>query len=213
MSLKEDTISRYPVTSYKEGTVLLLKGDTPTDIYLIEQGLVEVYSITPSGSKRQVSVHGRGEDLPIGYSTGLAKQVEYFYEVYSRECTIRRIPRLKFLQILRSDNELLYRLYAQQESQLRMLLAHINALEHSHAQDKVAFMLMAMAEKFKIRFRPYGPSLNLTVTQQEIANQTGLTRETTSSELKKLEFKKLISHTRKSYVLYLEKLKKYLEDR
>jgi CRP-like cAMP-binding protein len=69
-----------------------------------------------------------------------------------------------------------------------------------------------MAEQFGVILRPYSTRLKISVTQQEIADSLGLTRETTNIELKKLEVQKLISHSRKSYVLYMERLHKYLED-
>ncbi len=81
-----------------------------------------------------------------------------------------------------------------------------------HAGDKIARILMYMADQFGIFLRPYNNRLELSVTQQEIANALGLTRETINVEIKKLEVKRLISHSRKSYVLYVERLRKYLDD-
>jgi len=49
------------------------------------------------------------------------------------------------------------------------------------------------------------------VTQQEIANSLGLTRETAGQVLKKLEIKKLLAKSRNTYVLYIERLKKHVE--
>ena len=46
----------------------------------------------------------------------------------------------------------------------------------------------------------------ISTTQQEIANLLGVSRETTSVELKKLQLKKLITYSRKNYVLYTKKL-------
>jgi CRP-like cAMP-binding protein len=67
-----------------------------------------------------------------------------------------------------------------------------------------------MAGQFGTALRAPTARFKLKVTQQEIANSLGLTRETTNIELKKLEVKKLISHSRKSYVLYMEQLRSYL---
>jgi CRP-like cAMP-binding protein len=68
-----------------------------------------------------------------------------------------------------------------------------------------------MVNQFGILLRAPTLRFRLNVTQQEIANALGLTRETTNIELKKLELKKLISHSRKSYVLYVERMRKYLD--
>jgi CRP-like cAMP-binding protein len=63
------------------------------------------------------------------------------------------------------------------------------------------------------RLKTPGSRLKISVTQQEIADSLGLTRETASIELKKLEMKKLIAHSRKNYILYMERLQRYLEDK
>jgi CRP-like cAMP-binding protein len=88
--------------------------------------------------------------------------------------------------------------------------ARVNALEQSKASDKIAETLLYMAGQFGTALRAPTTRFKLKVTQQEIANSLGLTRETTNIELKKLEVKKLISHSRKNYILYMEQLKSYL---
>lgn len=190
-----------------------MKGDSPDTISIIERGLVRIYIITADGSKRQLRICGRGEDLPIGFSAGLADHVDYFYEVCSRVCQVRQVPRQEYIEILRSNRNLMYKKYIHLESQLRGLLAHINALEHTQSSDKVAFMLMAMAEQFGSQFRKYNPLYRLAVTQQEIADSVGLTRETTGIALKKLELRRILSRSRKNYTLYIERLEKYLNNR
>lgn len=215
MASFKETLQRYPVDSFKRGTVIFLKGDTPKDVYVIEQGIVKTYAITSDGAERQITLQGPGEDIPIGFSTGLIEKVEYFYEAYTRECKLRRIPRAEFLCALQSDSQMLYEFYARHDKQLRTLLARINALERSRASDRVAFMLMQLSDQVGVRARPYKSrsSFRLSITQQEIADMVGLTRETTGIELKKLEVKKVLSHTRKNYVLYMERLKNYLDNR
>ena len=61
----------------------------------------------------------------------------------------------------------------------------------------IAFMMMYVANQFGVQLRPSESHRELAVTQQEIADSLGLTRETTSAELKKLELKRVISHSRK----------------
>jgi CRP-like cAMP-binding protein len=90
--------------------------------------------------------------------------------------------------------------------------ARVSALEQTRVSDKIARTLLYMADQFGVLMRPYNTRLQLSVTQQEIANSLGLTRETTNIELKKLEVKQLISYSRKTYILYTERLRKYLED-
>jgi CRP/FNR family transcriptional regulator len=203
--------ARYPAQTFEKGQTLLLKGDIPQAVYIIESGLVKTYNINTNGDERLVLISRKDEDFPIGFAFGLIERAQYFYEAFTK-CTVRLVPRDEYLQYLHSNVEVMYKRHARMLMLLLSTLSRVNALEQSRAGDKVAYTLLYMAEQFGVILRPYSTRLKISVTQQEIADSLGLTRETTNIELKKLEVQKLISHSRKSYVLYMERLHKYLED-
>lgn len=205
-------IEYYPFETFSKGQTLLLKDDTPRAVYVIESGTVRAYSITHDGAERLVSIHRKGEDIPVGFGFGLIEKPQYFYEAYTK-CRVRLVPRTDFEHFLHTHPGVIYERCMRAEALLLATFSRINALEQSRASDKIAFMMFSMANQLGVRLRPYKTRLQLTVTQQEIANSLGLTRETTNSELKKLELKHLISHSRKNYVLYMERLRNYLDKR
>jgi CRP-like cAMP-binding protein len=124
---------------------------------------------------------------------------------------MRMIPRREFIELLKKDGDALYKRYVRLNEELVSSFARMNALEHPKAGDKVAFMLLSLAEQFGTKLRPYKTRLRLAMTQQEMADALGLTRETTGIELRKLELRHIISHSRKNYILYMERLQKYVE--
>lgn len=202
-------ITNYPAQSFKKGETILLKGDKPPAMYIVESGLVKVYTITSSGDERLVTLCRDEEDFPVGYALGLIDRAQYFYEAFTA-CKIRLIPAKEFMEYVLSDPEITKRRMARLTMLLLSTHARVNALEQSKASDKIAETLLYMAGQFGTAIRAPTSRFKLNVTQQEIANALGLTRETTNIELKKLEVKKLITHSRKSYVLYMEKLRTYL---
>ncbi len=205
-------VRQYPFETFAEGQTLLLKDDTPHAVYVIESGMIRAYTITHDGAERLVSMHATGDDIPVGFGLGLTQTPQYFYEAYTK-CRVRLVPQPAFRRYLRTHPEAIYERYVHTETLLLIMFSRITALEQSRAGDKIAFMIFSMAAQFGVRLRPYKTHLQLSVTQQEIANSLGLTRETTGSELKKLELKHLISHSRKHYVLYMERLRSYLDKR
>lgn len=204
-------IERYPLEAFAKGQTILLKEDRPKAVYIIETGIVRAYSITRDGAERLVAIHAKGEDIPTGFGLGLTDAAGYFYEAYSK-CLIRMVPRHVFERYLRSDPAMLYQRQIRIEELLLTSFFHINALEQPRAGDKIAFTLYYMAIQLGVRLRPHKTLMKLAVTQQEIANSLGLTRETAGMELKKLELKRLVSHTRKSYILSMERLRQYLDE-
>lgn len=205
-------IEQYPLKAFNKGQTILLKGESPKGVYIIEYGVVRAYMITADGAERLVAIHSKAEDIPIGYGIGISNAAEYFYEAYTN-CRLRIVPQAVFERALRSDAAALFQRQARIESRLLATLFHINALEQPRAGDKIAFTLFYMASHLGTRLRPHKTRFKLAVTQQEIANALGLTRETAGMELKKLELKQLLSHSRKSYILYMERLRAYLDER
>jgi CRP/FNR family transcriptional regulator len=211
MTSFQQFIANHPARTFKKGETILLKDDTPKDMHVIESGLVKVYTITADGDERLVTFNRDEEDFPIGFSMGIVERSQYFYEAFTN-CIIRLVPREEYLRYLSSDIEVMQKRMARLTILLISNYARVSALEQTRVSDKIARTLLYMADQFGVLMRPYNTRLQLSVTQQEIANSLGLTRETTNIELKKLEVKQLISYSRKTYILYTERLRKYLED-
>lgn len=212
MNTFDKFLEKYPLIAFEKGQVILLKDEIPKGVYIIASGLVKTYTINASGEERMISIDSKGEDIPIGFTAGLITKSQYFYEAY-RRCTLRVVPCDAYLKHLSENNESLMRRHVRITKILLSSLSRIEALEQSKASDKVAFTLLYIADKIGGRFLPNKARLNLSITQQEIANALGLSRETAGIVLKKLEVQKLLVHSRNNYILYMEKLRGYLNRR
>lgn len=202
-------IAKYPLKTFKKGETILLKDEKPPCVYIVESGFVKTYSITKNGDERLVSIDRKGDDFPIGFVFKLIDKSEYFYEAFSK-CSVRCVPRDEYVEYLRSDPERMYKRHVRVTSLLLATLSRVHALEQPNAREKIAHTLVYMGDKLGVMLRPNRSRLKIDVTQQEIANSLGLTRETANIELKKLEKMNILTKSRKSYVLYMEKLKEYV---
>lgn len=202
-------IARYPAKTFKKGETILLKDAKPPCVFIIESGFVKTYSITKNGDERLVSIDRAGDDFPIGFAFKLIHKSDYFYEAFSK-CVVRCVPRDEYIEYLRSDADRLYKRQVRLTKLLLGTLSRVHALEQPNAREKIAHTLVYMADKLGVMLRPNKSKLKIDVTQQEIANSLGLTRETANIELKKLETMNILTKSRKSYVLYMEKLKDYI---
>ena len=194
---------------FEKGQTVLLQDEVPKGTYIIESGIIKTYTISASGEERIISIDTKGEDIPIGFTIGLIDRCQYFYEAYTK-CRIRVVPCEDFLKHLEGNVESLYRRHIRLTKILLSNLKHIEALEQSKAMEKVALTLLYFADTLGTTF-PHKTIKRLSVTQQEIANSLGLTRETAGIMLKKLELKNLLVRSRNTYVLYVEKMRKHLE--
>lgn len=207
----EEFITAYPLLVFEKGQTVLLKDEVPKGTYVIESGIIKTYTISETGEERIVSIDTKGEDIPIGFTIGLIDRCQYFYKAYTR-CTIRVIPCDDYIKHLGENPESLYKRHIRITKILLSNLKRIEALEQSNTSEKVARTLLYMADTLGSTF-PNKTIRKLSITQQEIANTLGLTRETAGIVLKKLELKQLLEHSRNTYVLYIERLHKYIDKR
>jgi len=207
----EQFIATYPSLVFEKGQTVLLKDEVPKGTYVIESGIIKTYTINDAGEERIVSIDTKGEDIPIGFTIGLVDRCQYFYQAYTR-CTIRVVPCDDYLKHLSENPESLFKRHIRITKILLTNLKRVEALEQSNTSEKVARTLLYMADTLGSTF-PNKTVRKLSVTQQEIANALGLTRETAGIVLKKLELKELLVHSRNTYVLYIERLHKFIDKR
>jgi CRP-like cAMP-binding protein len=90
----------------------------------------------------------------------------------------------------------------------------LNALQHSRASDKLIYTLHYLAVSHgRPTSDPQVIEILLALTHQDFANLTGLTRETTATELNKLKTRKVISYGKRvPYTVNLKQLNALLND-
>lgn len=189
MSQFKEFLSRYPLETFDKGQMILLAGDAPRGVYIVESGLVKTYTISASGNECLMSIDGRETQFPLGFASGIIEKSNFYYEAYNR-CRVRIVPRDDYNKYLRSDIDSLYARHLRMTIQLMPMFDRIRALEQPRASGKVARTLLYMASRFGSVFGAQSTSSHLKITQQEIANLLGLSRETASAELRNLELKK-----------------------
>ena len=207
----EQFLASYPSIVFEKGQTVLLKDEVPKGTYVIESGIIKTYTINEAGEERIISIDTKGEDIPIGFTIGLVDRSQYFYKAYTR-CTIRVVQRDDYLSHLGENPESLYKRHIRITKILLTNLKRIEALEQSNTTEKVARTLLYMADTLGSTF-PNKTIRKLSITQQEIANALGLTRETAGIVLKKLEVKQLLEHSRNTYILYIERIHKFIDKR
>lgn len=198
---------------YKKREIILLYDEVPRSVSIIKSGLVKTYNINKHGEERPVSFDAQGEIFPIGWVYGKIERTEYFYEAFT-DCEIIEMPRRDFLLYMRLHPKMGYELYATLAARFVLLQSRIYALEQSRAAEKLMMTLLYLCERFAASTagKSQIQHLRLPLTQQELANYIGITRETTSTELKKLEKLKVLKHHNQKYTIDVTALKKLINE-
>lgn len=177
---------------------VLFQGEIPRGVLVLESGLVKVYGITNGGDQRTVTLLSPGDIFPVECVFGMSRVSLYYYEALT-DCSVLNLPKDEFMATLERDTELKDQIFKAYTAHYTTATMHIYALEHSHAQEKLVYILQYLVARFGEK-QPNGlTKIALRLSHQDIAEMVGLTRETTAVELHRLKAKKLISYQRFSY--------------
>jgi len=177
---------------------ILFQGEIPRGVMVLESGLVKVYGITNGGDQRTVTLLSAGDIFPIECVFDKSRVSLYYYEALT-DCSILSLPKTEFLDALERGKELKDQVFQAYMAHYTSATMHIYALEHSHAQEKLVYILQYLVARFGEKQSNGLTKITLRLSHQDIAEMVGLTRETTAVELHRLKSKKLINYQRFSY--------------
>ena len=206
MEAFEKFLATYPTKKYAKGEVILHQDDEPTTAYVIKSGIVKVYDISAAGDERPIIFDQEREFFPIAWMFGIHDLSQFFYEAYT-DAVVYKVPRDDITTYLKKHPASLYEVYVEFIKRYIEFQSRILSLEQTKASDKVLFNLNFLTSRFGKKINETESDLNLPMTQKDLANFAGLTRETTSIELKKLEKRGVIRKSKHRYVVYVKKLR------
>jgi len=177
---------------------ILFQGEIPRSVMLLQSGLVKVYGITTGGDQRTVTLLSAGDIFPVEYVFDKSRVSLYYYEAVA-DCSVLSVPKAEFVAALEQDAELKNHIFQAYMAHYTSATMHIYALEHSHAQEKLVYILQYLVARFGDRQADGLTRIDLRLSHQDIAEMVGLTRETTAVELHRLKDKGLIDYQRFSY--------------
>ena len=184
---------------------ILFQGEIPRSAMVLQSGLVKVYGITTGGDQRTVTLLSAGDIFPVECVFDKSRVSLYYYEAIT-DCSVLSLPKTEFTNALATDPVLKEQVFQSYMAHYTSATMHIYALEHSHAQEKLVYILQYLVARFGEK-QPDGlTKIELRLSHQDIAEMVGLTRETTAVELHRLKDRGLIDYQRFSYFVNVPQL-------
>ena len=212
--LRSSFFKSYKPRTYKKGDVIIFQAEAPRYAHVVKEGIVKAYNLTLNGDEKPVAFYKEGDFFPAAWIFSKLASSTFFYEAFSKKVDVYCLEREKFISFLKSDPEYIYYVLERCISDELSQMMHINALQQSRASDKIIYILHFLAISTGSVPSEQDLRLNIRLTHQDLANLTGLTRETTAVELNKLKKSGLISYgPGKPYCIHLNKLSVLANDR
>lgn len=204
----EDFLSQFPAQEYKKGEIIIEADKQPAGIFYIQSGIIRQYFLTENGEEITLNLYKPHSFLPMAWAIGNLVN-EHFYEALT-QVTVKRAPKEPFLAFLRREPEILYDLLRRVYIGIEGLWLHLESLTSGNSYTKLVTSLVILAKRFG-RGEKDDVVIELKLNETDIANYSGMARETASRELQKLKKQNLVSFEKGFLIIHnFEKMKHIL---
>jgi CRP/FNR family transcriptional regulator, cyclic AMP receptor protein len=177
----------------------------PENVWLVEQGLVRLHRLAPDGREVTIALVRPGHlfgEVPV-----LGDLPRVSFAEAMRRSTCWRIPRSVFLGVLRADPDASFSLSKEIAGKLARVESRLEDLAFRSVDARLARILFLLSEDFG-RDTGEWVILDLALTQSELAQLIGTTRQSVSDSMRSLIGSGCVSRDRGFLALKLPELVK-----
>jgi CRP-like cAMP-binding protein len=193
----ETFFGQYRLRRYTKGQVLILNGDGTDYIYHLVKGRVKVYDVTYRGDEIILNIFKPPAFFPMSMAINKTHN-PYVYEAET-DIAIHQVPADEAVVFVRSNPDVLYDLLSRVYRGIDGLLGRMAHFIGGSAKSRVLYELLVECRRFGQR-QSDGSSM-VELKEADLAARAGLTRETISREMRKLERQGEVQVTRKGILV------------
>lgn len=182
------------LSSLRRFTSIFTQGQSADALYFIEEGLVKLTRTNDLGDRIILSISGPGDLVGEEVMSADSSQYQADAEVLT-SATLYRIPRETLQRVLTQNGELASSVIDFLLGRRKMLAQKVELLCLHDVEYRILFYLADLATL--VGPSPEDEGYQLPITQAELADLIGATRETTSTTLNQLERKGLVKLSRR----------------
>lgn len=196
------------VRIYEAGQIILYDGDQPNNVMFVKRGAIKFFDTDTEGNEKILHIGGEGSIAPLFYSFEDKKAVDAFYAALCKT-EVLMVPLKDFRDKLQNSAEYAYSVLRWYAEEMDHIVLRLKSLEKSNAKQKVLRALLYLVDQHTTKETTKGPwrRISFPVTQQILADLTGLTRETVNIVLNDPECLKYVrSSSRQKFEINRVKL-------
>ncbi len=185
----EQVINKMVVKQFKKSETILYEEDTSEYMYIILLGKVKAVRTTEDGKEIILAMHKSGSFF--GEMSMIDGKTAPASVIATEDSLIAIISKKDFFSIIFLNNKVTSNLLKILCSRLRRCWDTIQLLNFNNASNRTKMLLLMLIDEYGEK-TPEGTLLNIKLTHQDISNMTGLTRESVTRVIDKLQKRKEI---------------------
>lgn len=196
--------------SYPKNQLIHYQGDPLSNIYLVKSGYIKAYTILDSGDTRTILILGPGDIFPLAFSSSLdwkSYQLRYFYQSLC-DTKLLSLSSEVLKSHIESSKEMMNTYMTYIAASNEAIMNQLEVMKNKKAIDKVGLLLPYLISKAGKKIKPNVYQMQLKLSHQEIADLSGVTRETTTTLIKELEKVGIIDQHKGKWIINTKNLQK-----
>lgn len=173
----DDFFQAFPSFSFPKGTKLLEPSQEPSSVFYLVTGFVRQYLLTPTGEDLTIHFYKPGSFFPLFWVINNDSN-PYFFEAQT-PITCIKAPKSDVLSFIQANPDVQHSIISRLLRAIDGLTTRLTYLTHASAGAKIQTTLLFLKKHFGDHLEGF--------THEDISKIAGLTRETTSRELEKLQ--------------------------
>lgn len=195
----DDFFSQYPVLGYEKDQILIHADDIPSGVFYIKSGFVKMSAVLATGREITLTIFKPGAYFPMIWAITNLTDTYYYKTVTPTQ--LQRAPRDVLLDFIKKNPDALFELTKRILRGVKGLLINIEHQLSGDSYHRVIAALILSTKRFGVKGKKNNVVIQLPLTHQEIADTAGITRETVSLAIGKLEKKGIISYKRHTLLI------------
>ncbi len=193
-------VQSQPIRKFSKDSIMVYQGEVPRSLYAIRTGFVKVYDLSSDGNEQLVGLAGKFDFIPseLLFSRDIAAQ--FFYAAFT-PVEVYVVDKVELDQRIRANPEALYSIVQTVSAKYHGLRHHLTAVQKPRAREKIVYVLYFLALYFVDGKQQNLQKVAIPLTQQDIANLVGITRETAAHELIHLRNEGFISYNKSAFFI------------
>jgi len=176
--------SNFVLKEFKKNQIILREEDTSEYMYIIVKGKVKISRTAREGKEMILSMHGAGEFF--GEMSLIDGETVPATVSAMERSLVALISRGDFFVLLYAQNKILHNLLRILCIRLREAWKHVQLLNFNDASHRVKMLFLMLSDGYGEKTAD-GTTLRIRLIHQDIADMTGLTRETVTRVIDKLK--------------------------